>query len=57
MCALYKAYNGERVWKAIGDRLQVLGYVSRLVYYTKIRARKQRIDIEKYSFLDRTIAE
>jgi hypothetical protein len=24
MCALYKAYTGERAWKAIGDRLSFM---------------------------------
>jgi hypothetical protein len=27
MCALYKAYTGERAWKAIGDRLQAPSYL------------------------------
>jgi hypothetical protein len=30
MCALYKAYNGERAWKDIGDRLQLPYYQSRV---------------------------
>ena len=28
MCALYKAYTGERAWKAIGDRLQAPSYLT-----------------------------
>ena len=57
MFALYKAYTGERAWKAIGDRLQAPSYLSRVDYYWKIRARKQRTDIGKYSFVNRTITE
>jgi len=57
MCALYKAYTGERAWKATGDRLQAPSYLSRVDYYWKIRARKQRIDIGKYSFLNRSITD
>jgi len=30
ICALYKAYSGERAWKAIGDRLQRPHYVGRV---------------------------
>jgi hypothetical protein len=57
MCALYKAYTGERAWKAIGDRLQAPSYLSRVDHYWKIRARKQRTDIGKYSFVNRTITD
>jgi hypothetical protein len=39
ICALFKAYMGERAWKAIGDRLQRSCYLSR-----KIRSRKQKTD-------------
>jgi hypothetical protein len=44
MCVLYKAYAGE-------------SYVSRVGHYWKIRARKQRTDIGKYSFVNRTITD
>jgi hypothetical protein len=57
MCALYKAYTGERAWKAIGDRLQVPSYLSRVDHYWKIRAKKQRTDIGKYSFVKRSITD
>jgi len=57
MCALYKAYTGERAWKAIGDRLQAPSYLSRVDHYWKIRARKQRTYIGKYSFVKRTITD
>jgi len=55
MCALYKAYTGERAWKAIGDRLQSPSYLIRVDHHWKIRARKQRTDIGKYSFVNRYI--
>jgi len=57
MCALYKAYTGERAWKAIGDRLQASSYLSMVDHYWKIRARKQRTDIGKYSVVDRSITD
>ena len=57
MRALYKAYTGERAWKAIGDRLQAPSYLSRVNHYWKIRARKQRTDIGKYSFVNRSITD
>jgi hypothetical protein len=57
MCALYKAYTGERAWKAIGDRLQLPSYLSRVDHYWKTRARKQRTDIGKYSFVNRSITD
>ena len=30
MCALYKAYTGDRAWMAIGDRLQAPSYLGRV---------------------------
>jgi hypothetical protein len=57
MCALNKVYTGERVWIAIRDRLQVPSYLSRVDHYWKIRARKQRTDIGKYSFVNRTTTD
>ena len=56
MCALYKAYTSKRVWRATGDRLQALSYLSRVDHYWKIRTRKQRIDIGKY-FVNRSITD
>jgi len=57
MCALYKAYTGDRAWKAIRDRLQAPSYLSRVDHYWKIKARKQRTDIGKYSFVNRSITD
>jgi hypothetical protein len=57
ICALFKSYTGERVCKAIGDRLQAPSYLSRGDYYRKIRARNQRTDIGKYSFVNRAITD
>jgi len=53
--ALFKAYSGERAWKVIGDRLQRPHYLSRVDHERKIRSRRQRTDIRKYSFVNRTI--
>jgi hypothetical protein len=57
--ALYKAYNGERAWKNIAYKLQVPHYLSRNDHYWKIRARKQRKDVGKFSFVNtsRTTAD
>jgi hypothetical protein len=55
LCALFKAYTGEQAWKAIGERLQGPCYLSRDDHDQKIRSRKQRTDIGKYSFVNRTV--
>jgi len=55
ICALLKAYTAVWAWKAIGDRLQGPCYLSRDGHDRKIRARKQRTDIGKYCFVNRTI--
>jgi len=55
ICALFKAYSGEQAWKAIGDRPQWPHYLSRVDHEQKIRSRRQRTDIGKYSFVNRTI--
>jgi len=54
ICALFKAYNGDRAWKTIGDRLKRPHYLSRADHGWKIRSMKQRTDIGKYSFVNRT---
>jgi hypothetical protein len=55
ICALFKAYSGERAWKATGDWLQQSNYLSRVDHERKIRNRRQRTDIRKYSFVNRAI--
>ena len=55
MCALFKVYCGERAWKPIGDRLERPHNLSRVDHERKIRSRRQRTDIGKYSFVNRTI--
>jgi hypothetical protein len=57
MCAIFKVYTGEQAWKAIGDRLQAPCYLSRVNHFWKIRARKQRTDVGKYSFVNRPIKD
>jgi hypothetical protein len=57
ICALYKVYSGEWVWKALSDRLQWPHYLSRVDNVQKIRSRRQRTDIGKYSFVNRTIQD
>ena len=53
--ALFKAHAGGRAWKAIGDRLLKPCYLGRGDHNRKIRTRKQRTDVGKYSFVNRTI--
>jgi hypothetical protein len=55
ICALFKAYTGGQDWKTIGDRLLKPCYLGRDDYSRKLRARKQRTDVGKYSFVNRTI--
>jgi len=55
LCVLFKAYSGERAWKATGDRLQRPHYLSRVDHERKIGSRRQRMVIGKYSFVNRTI--
>ena len=55
LCALFKAYSGEGAWKAIRDRLRRAYCLSRVDHVRKIRDRKQRMDIGKYTFVNRTI--
>ena len=55
LCALFKAYSDERAWKEIGDRLKRPHYLNRVDHDRKIRSRRQRTYIEKYSFVNRTI--
>jgi len=57
ICVLFKAYSGERAWKVIGDKLQRPKYLSRVDGERKIRSRRQRTDIRKYSFANRTIQD
>jgi hypothetical protein len=53
LCALSKPYCGT--WKATRDKLRRLYYLSRSDHVRKIRDRKQRADIGKYSFVNRTV--
>jgi len=55
LCALFKAYSGERSWKATRDRWRRSCYLIRLDNFRKIGERKQRTDIGNYSFVNRTI--
>ena len=55
LCALFKAYCGERTWKAKRDRLRRAYCMSRVDHVRKIRERKQNTDIGKYYIVNRTI--
>jgi hypothetical protein len=57
MCAHYKAYNSERAWKDIAEWLQVPYYWSRIDHCWKIRSRKIRTAVGKFSFVNKTIAD
>jgi hypothetical protein len=54
MCAMFKAYKGGKS-KGIGSRPR--SYLSRVDHNWKIRARKQRTDVGKFSFVNRTITD
>ena len=54
ICAVFKADTGKVAWKAVGDRLLKRCYLSGDDHNRKIRTRKQRSDVGKYSFLNRT---
>jgi hypothetical protein len=55
MCAVFRTQTRRRVWKAIEDRLLNLCYLSTDDYNRKIGYRKQRTNVRKYSFVNRTI--
>jgi len=55
LCALFKTYSGERVRKVVCDRLQRPYSLSWVDHVWKIRDKKQRTDIRKYYFVNRTI--
>jgi hypothetical protein len=55
ICALFKAYIGERAWKFIGNRLKGPCYLSRDDHDRKFRARKQRKAIGNNSFVNGAI--
>ena len=55
LCALFKVCSGEWAWKVIHDRLRRPYCLSRVDHVWKVRDRKQRTDIGKYSFVNRTI--
>ena len=55
ICALFKAYTGRGAWKAIGGWTSKTMLPSRNDHNRKIRTRKQRTDVGKYSFVKRTI--
>jgi len=55
ICALLKAYPGERVWKCTGDSLQGPCHLSREDQDLKIRGRSQRTGIGRYFFVNRTL--
>jgi hypothetical protein len=52
---IFKAYTAERVWKDIGDSFRRPCYLIRVENIWKIMNLKQRTDIGKYSFVNRTI--
>ena len=55
ICALFKAYSGKCAWKPLSDRLKWPHYLSSVAHDRKIRSRRQRTDIGRYSFVNRTI--
>jgi len=56
VCVLQSVYRREGV-ESDGDRLQAPRYLTRVDNLWKIRARKQRTDIGKYSFVNSSITD
>ena len=53
---MWRSWNtGGRAWKTIGNRLLKPCYLSKGDHNPKIRTRKQRTDVGKYSLVNRTI--
>jgi hypothetical protein len=57
LCGLYKAHTGRWAWKAIVDSVLKPYYLSGDDHGRKIRSRKQRTDVGRYSFVNRTIKD
>ena len=57
LSALFKAYTGDPAWRDIGKRLRKPCYLGRDDHQHKIRTRKQRTDIGKFSFANRSIRD
>jgi hypothetical protein len=57
MCTVCKSYTGIRAWKEIEYILLAPRYLRMVNHYWKVRARKQRPDIGKYSFVIRSITD
>jgi hypothetical protein len=57
MGALFKAYTGEMACEAIGDRLQAPSYLYRVDQNCELRNRKQRTDVGKYTYVNRTFTD
>ena len=55
ICALFKVCTGRQAWKAIGNRLLKPCYLRRGDHNRKIRTRKQRTDVGKFSFVNRIV--
>jgi hypothetical protein len=55
ICAVFKPSTGEQAWKAISDRVQQPCYLSRVDHDRKFESRKQKTDVAKYSFVNRTM--
>ena len=55
ICALFRAYCGERSWKAVRDRLIGPYCLSRVDHVWEIKDRNQRTDVGNYSFVNWTV--
>jgi hypothetical protein len=47
----------KKTWEGIRDRLERPHYLSRVDHNHKIRCRRQKTDVGKYSFVNRTIED
>jgi hypothetical protein len=55
--AFHKAHNYEKQWKNIREKLQAPNYRSRVESFWKIKSRKIRTNIGKFSLVNRTITD
>lgn len=55
LCSLYRAYIGQKAWGDITARLEKPTYYGRNDHEYKIKTIRQRTDVGKFSFLNRTI--
>ncbi|KAJ4441903.1 hypothetical protein ANN_11763 [Periplaneta americana] len=57
LTALFKAQMGHKAWNDIDARLATPSYLGRTDHIRKFKCRKQRTDVAKFSFVNRSIVD